>query len=119
MPLYSYNRQHKSYARALRREQTNAESLLWLKLRSRRLEGFKFRRQHPIDHYIIDFYCEKKKLAIELDGSQHNDNSQKDYDLKRTARLNELGINVIRFWDNEVLKNLDNVLETISRNLLI
>ncbi len=117
MSLYSYNRQLKNLSRNLRKKQTNAEQLLWSKLRSRQLSGYKFRRQHPISHYILDFYCEESNLAIELDGSQHLKPNQRDYDKRRKEDLKKLGITVIRFWDSEVLKNIDGVLEVISANL--
>jgi len=90
---------------------------MWSILRSRKLSGFKFRRQCPIEGYIVDFYCVKKRLAIELDGEQHADDANAKYDARRTGRLNELGVRVMRFWDHDVLKDTDVVAESIWRML--
>lgn len=100
-------------ARELRQNQTDAEQLLWKLLRDRRFAGKKFRRQHPVDRYILDFYCQESKLAIELDGGQHSDEATKQYDEDRTRYLNEHGIRVIRFWNNQVLQETDAVLESL------
>ena len=97
-------------ARSLRKSSTNAERLIWFRLRNNRL-GVKFRRQVPIDNYIVDFVCFEKRLVIEIDGSQHFDNEA--YDSVRTQRLNALGFNVIRFWNNEVLEDLSLVMDVI------
>lgn len=113
----TYNKEHKIFARNLRRSQTDVEKLLWSKLRNRQIENNKFRRQHPLSNYILDFYCIEQKLAVELDGSQHTKPDQRLYDNKRTKVLNSLGIKVLRFWDNDVLNNLDEVLEIIRKNL--
>lgn len=102
------------FVKELRKNQTREESLLWSKLRSNQL-GFKFRRQHPIQNYILDFYCPSLRLAIELDGGQHQEN--KEYDQTRTKLLNSLGIKVLRFWNNELIDNLEGVLETILQEL--
>ena len=100
-------------ARELRQKQTDAEQLLWGLLRDRRLAGKKFRRQHPVDRYILDFYCHELKLAIELDGGQHSEEATKQYDEDRTRHLNEHGIRVIRLWNNQVLQETDAVLESL------
>jgi very-short-patch-repair endonuclease len=100
-------------ARELRSAMTDAEQLLWSCLRRKQLGGFRFRRQHPFERYVLDFYCCEAKLAIELDGGQHNDPSTKEYDDQRTAFLNKQGIQVVRFWNNDVLSNLEGVLESI------
>jgi very-short-patch-repair endonuclease/predicted GIY-YIG superfamily endonuclease len=89
------------------------EQLLWGLLRDRRFAGKKFRRQHPVDRYILDFYCHELKLAVELDGGQHNEEVAQHYDKERTRLLNEHGIQVIRFWNNEVLRQTDSVLEAL------
>ncbi|HUB25109.1 MAG TPA: endonuclease domain-containing protein, partial [Tepidisphaeraceae bacterium] len=89
----------------MRTTQTDAETRMWSLLRSRQLSGFKFRRQHPVEGYILDFYCVRLRVAVELDGGQHGDPDPKAYDERRTRRLNELGIRVLRFWDNDVLKS--------------
>jgi very-short-patch-repair endonuclease len=98
-------------ARRLRRAQTDAERTLWFRLRDRRLAGLKFRRQMPIGSYIADFCCEHARLIIELDGGQHADRNAQD--MKRTADLAAYGYLVLRFWNNDVINNIDGVLETI------
>jgi very-short-patch-repair endonuclease len=100
-------------SRSLRDDATDAEKKLWYFLRGCRLNGFKFRRQHPIPPYIVDFYCEKGGLVVELDGSQHNEES----DRARTRFLEAKGLKVLRFWDNEFLKRPEVVLEQILRAL--
>jgi very-short-patch-repair endonuclease len=104
----------RSLARNLRKNQTEAEQILWSKLRSRQLSGFKFRRQHPIESYVLDFYCSETHLAIEIDGGQHTENKNIERDNDRTAYLNQKGIRVIRFWNNDVIKHLDEVLTEID-----
>ncbi len=104
-------------ARELRRNQIDAENLLWMVLRNKNLEGVKFRRQHNVGTYILDFYCHEYKLAIELDGGGHAEPKQKKYDKERNHFLNEEGIRVLRIWDNEVLKNLEGVVEEILNSL--
>ena len=104
-------------ARNLRLAQTEVERTLWQKLRNRQLNGFKFRRQHPIGPYIVDFFCLDARLAIELDGSQHGDERAVEDDERRTAYLNDQGYRVLRFWNQEVIDNLDGVLEAITQHL--
>ncbi len=106
----------KSLTKALRKNQTDAEKRLWSHLRNRQQSGCKFRRQHEIGHYIVDFVCLEKKLIIELDGGQHA--NQTRYDSQRSAFLELLGYTVIRFWDNEVLTQTQNVLEAIHKTLI-
>lgn len=96
-------------AKSLRTTGTDSEQRLWYHLRAKRLAGLKFRRQHPVPPYVVDFYCEELKLVIELDGSQHNEDS----DRTRTRFLERQGLTVLRFWDNDVLQRTDGVLETI------
>src|SRR5438132_1340293 len=98
-------------ARRLRRNLTDAERSLWQNLRDRQLDGVKFRRQHPVGPYVLDFFCEAHKLAIELDGGQHAETLQRDS--VRSEWLESQGLRVIRFWNNDVLANLPAVLETI------
>ena len=105
------------YARELRNRTTEAEQKLWALLRNRQLKGKKFRRQHAIANYVVDFYCNECKLAIELDGNFHTDLESKEYDKSRTALLNELEITVLRFWNEEVIKNPEEVLQKISGHL--
>jgi very-short-patch-repair endonuclease len=102
-------------ARSLRGAQTDAEQALWHRLRNRRLDGWRFRRQHEIDLYIVDFVCADAALIVELDGGQHGE--QLIYDETRTRKLQEMGYRVLRFWNNDVLKNLDSVLEVIMEAL--
>ncbi len=101
-------------ARYLRREETTAEKILWQELRNRKL-GIKFRRQHPIEKFILDFYVPEIKLAIELDGSSHKEN--KEYDTLRTEYLKSQGIKLIRFWNSEIEKDLGNVLRKIKKEI--
>ena len=100
-------------ARELRRDATDAEQLMWKLLRNRQLDGWKFRRQHPVGKYILDFYCHEAKLGIELDGGQHAEPDQAKYDVERTRSLEAEGFRVLRFWNNEVLKNTNAVLQEI------
>ena len=104
-------------ARRLRREQTDAERLLWHLLRDRQLGGFKFRRQKPFGAYILDFYCLQKKLAVELDGGGHAEEAQIAYDAKRTEYLESCGIEVLRFWNHQLLQNPESVLQKIWNTL--
>ena len=99
------------YARSLRTNQTDAERLLWSRLRRRQLAGFKFRRQHQIGLYICDFACVEAGVIVELDGSQHAENL--DYDLLRDRFLRSAGFEVLRFWNSDVLGRTDDVLDTI------
>ena len=105
----------KTWAKEMRKQMPVAEVLLWKLLLNRSIAGAKFRRQHPIGRYILDFYCDEKKLAIELDGSQHCD--QREYDQQRDEFLNALGIRVLRFWNNQMLQETESVLEVIYLNL--
>ena len=98
------------FARDLRKNQTDAERKLWKHLRSKQIDSLKFRRQQPIGNYIVDFVCFEKKLVIELDGSQHIDNSN---DIGRDNWLKSQGFHVMRFWNNDVLKNIEGVLLSI------
>lgn len=100
-------------ARVLRKEMTNSEQLLWEKLRKKQFEGHHFRRQHAIDCYIVDFYCHDLKLIIEIDGAIHQ--YQKEYDTNRQKFLEELGLKVIRFSNDEVEDNIEHVLQTIKQ----
>ncbi len=100
----------KGRRKELRNNQTEAENLLWEKLRRNQL-GYKFKRQHSIGRFILDFYCPEKKLAIELDGAQHLENKQ--YDKEREAYLSEFGIKTLRFWNSEVTKDLNSVIQKI------
>jgi len=103
-----------AHARELRQNQTEAEEFLWQILRNRQLNNLKFRRQHPLRvGFILDFYCAEAKLGIELDGGYHNTAEQQEYDKARTESINEYGINIIRFTNEEVLEDTENVLKKI------
>jgi len=94
---------------------TDIERLLWQALRYKQVNGNRFRRQHPIGRYIVDFACIEQKLVIELDGRQHQE--QVAYDEQRTASLQAQGWQVLRFWNNDILNNLEGVLTRIAENL--
>ncbi len=100
----------------MRQEETKAEKILWQKLRGNKL-GIRFRRQHPIAMYILDFYAPEIKLAIELDGSQHKLKDSREYDKERAEYLQSKGINIIRFWNSEVEKNLEIVIDKIREKI--
>src|SRR5205085_6983653 len=104
-------------ARQLRKSATQHERLLWRHLRNRQLQGWKFCRQHPVDRYVIDFYCPKACLAIELDGGGHNFASRKSLDQERTRFLASKDILVVQFWNYQIKRELDSVLETIWSTL--
>jgi very-short-patch-repair endonuclease len=98
-------------ARELRTSQTEAERVLWSSIRNHRLDGFGFRRQHPIGAYFVDFVCLGQRLVVELDGGQHLESVE--HDEKRTEFLNESGFQVIRFWNNQVMAEIGGVKEAI------
>lgn len=106
----------KRNARGLRKSKTDAERKIWQLLRSRNLNDAKFRRQHPLGPYIVDFICINEKLIIEVDGSQHQ--QQQSYDAQRTTFLEQAGYRVIRFWDNDVLLQTENVMQAIYDRLV-
>lgn len=101
--------------RQLRRNQTIAEKRLWKAIRNRRLGGFKFRRQHRIGRYIVDFVCLERSLIVEVDGGQHSERT--DYELERSSFLKDQGFEVLRFWNNEVLIETEGVLEKLLAGL--
>ena len=99
-------------ARKLRRDQTEAEQKLWARLRGSQLNGFKFRRQHPLGPFFADFFCLEARLVIELDGSQHADDS--DRDERRTEFLLGKGYTVLRFWNHQVISEIEEVVQRIA-----
>jgi len=112
-----YNKSETLYKRKkLRTDQTEAESVLWSKLRDNQLDC-KFRRQYSIGAYIVDFYCPQCKIAVELDGSQHYSEEGLEYDKARTEFINAFNVKVVRFSNLEVMKNLVGVLETIKQEM--
>ena len=104
-------------ARELRKEQTSAEGLLWQLLRNRQLLEFKFRRQHQFGDYVADFYCHEAQLVIECDGSVHESNEQWHHDSKRDAHMIAQGLRVLRFTNNRILNDTEEVLEEIAKYL--
>jgi very-short-patch-repair endonuclease len=108
-------------AKELRKTETEAEKLLWTRLHKNQMLGLQFRRQHPINIFIADFYCPKIKLVIEVDGSIHELPENIDYDIYRTEILNDFGITVIRFSNDQIIEDIDNILneiENVSKQLL-
>lgn len=100
-------------AKDLRQSSTEAEQILWEHLRNRQLEGVKFRRQEPIGEYIVDFVCLEQKLVIEVDGEIHK--KQKEYDRNRSRYLSDLGFQELRFWNSEIMRDLEGVVGRIRR----
>ncbi|MDI6026068.1 DUF559 domain-containing protein [Corticibacterium sp. UT-5YL-CI-8] len=101
---------HRGFARSMRADPTKAENVLWQALRNKQLEGLKFKRQVPLDGYVLDFVCFEERLILEVDGSQH---AQSESDLMRDRHFAALGFKILRFWNDDVLKNLDGVCQTI------
>ncbi|MFO7525604.1 MAG: endonuclease domain-containing protein [Ignavibacteriaceae bacterium] len=101
-----YNKKElKETRRLLRKNQTYTEKIVWMYLRNRQMDGYKFRRQYSVDKFVIDFYCPKLKLAIEIDGSIHNETGQKEYDIKRQEHLESFGIKFLRLTNEEIEGN--------------
>lgn len=107
------NSQLLQFAKPMRHTATDAEHLMWKILRAKRFMNLKFRRQHVIEHYIVDFYCHEIGLVIELDGSQHGTEDAIEYDTERTKFLEALGFVVVRYWNHDVLGRTDVVLEDL------
>jgi very-short-patch-repair endonuclease len=112
-----YNQNLKQFSRALRKNSTDAERRLWSKLRLRQLNGLQFYRQRIIVNYIVDFFCPKVKLIIEVDGGQHYFGKTHDADIKRDEYLKILGFKVLRFSDRDVLTNIEGVVKNIMTNM--
>ena len=112
--IIPYNPNLKEFARQLRNNSTKAEVILWQKLKNKQMYGYDFHRQKPIGNYIIDFFCQELMLAIEVDGYSHQLEEVYDKDIIKTQKLNQLGISLLRFTDNEVLKDTFNVLLAIE-----
>jgi very-short-patch-repair endonuclease len=112
-----YNKNLKEYSRQLRKDMTNAERLLWSRVRRKQLQGYQFYRQKIIDNYIVDFYCPKAQLVIEIDGGQHYDDAEIKKDDVRNDYMREQRLRVLRFSDRDVFDNLDGVIERINENL--
>jgi len=103
----------------LRENPTQAEEVMWLSLRNNQLDGYKFRRQHPLLRYVVDFYCHQLKLVIEIDGEYHQTVQQKKLDKERTANIEFQGLHAIRFTNDEVLADMDSVLRKIKEFIKI
>ncbi len=101
-------------AKNLRKRLTNTERLLWSRLRAKQIEGCKFRRQTPIGKYIVGFVCHEQRVIVEVDGGQHSENEEEDK--TRDKWLGEQGYKILRFWNNEVLTNMEGVLEAIRNS---
>ncbi len=113
-----YNRTKEKWRRKdLRKKSTKAEKILWEYLRNRKLAGFKFKWQYSVDAFIIDFYCSKVKLGIEVDGEVHFTEEEKNYDENRSGFLSDFGIEIIRFKNDEVFNNVEMVLNKIKQKL--
>jgi len=106
-----------SKARILRNNMTDAERILWKELRFKKIKGFKFRRQHAIGQFIVDFYCHEKKLVIEVDGNYHLENSQVEHDNDRALELKKFGLEIIRFKNDEVINDINKVILQIENYL--
>jgi very-short-patch-repair endonuclease len=112
--IIPYNSELKERARQLRLNSTKSEILLWLELNGNKINGFDFHRQKPLLDYIVDFYCAELNLVIELDGYSHNHNEVVKKDAFKEQRLKEFGLTTLRFSDNEVIEDMDNVLRVIN-----
>jgi very-short-patch-repair endonuclease len=115
--MLPFNRKLKTFARNLRSNMTDAEQLIWTKVRRKQISDCQFYRQKNIGNYIVDFYCPKVKLIIEVDGGQHYENDGIKKDRERDRYLQTLGFTVLRFSDIDVLKNIDGVVERIHEHL--
>ena len=115
--MLPYNKNLKRYAQQLRDNMTDAEKRLWWKIRMKQVKGLIFYRQKPIGEYIVDFYCPKAKLAIEIDGSHHLVGETIEYDRIRDEYIGSLGLTVLRFTNTDVLKNMKAVLERIEEEI--
>lgn len=115
--LYNADETTQKLARRLRKSSTDAENILWQKLRRRQLCHAKFRRQHPVGFYIADFYCHEARLVVEVDGPVHNSGHQKEHDENRSAEMDRLGIRVLRFTNEQVINEIDSVIAEIISTL--
>ena len=116
--ILPYNPKLKSLAKALRKNMTFSEVLLWNELKQKKMLGYDFDRQRPIDNYIVDFYCKDLMLALEIDGNSHDYEEVYKNDTIRQRRLESMGVKFLRFDDREVKNDMDNVLRTIEHWIL-
>ena len=112
--MLPYNGNLKQYSRQLRKNMTDAERHLWTKIRRKQVKGYQFYRQKPIGDYIVDFFCPRAKLVIEVDGSQHFSDEMTEYDRIRNEYLSSLGLRVLRFTNADVLAHIERVVESIE-----
>ncbi|MFH1009022.1 MAG: endonuclease domain-containing protein [Candidatus Latescibacterota bacterium] len=117
MPYLKNDPNLKSLRRSLRSSQTDAERYLWTRLRNNQIFDLRFFRQYSLGRFILDFYCPAIKLAIEIDGGQHAEKDHIEMDQKRTALLEEKGIRVLRFWNNDVLNEIESVMQKIYNEI--
>ena len=115
--MLQYDKRLKHYSRELRKNMTDAEKLLWSRIRDKQLRCYHFYRQKPIGHYIVDFFCPKANLIVELDGGQHFSDEGEEKNKVRNDYMASLGIKVVRFSDREVFENLEGVIERIWSHL--
>lgn len=111
--IIPYNPKLKAYASELRNNSTKTEIYLWMKLKGKQMYGYDFHRQKPIDNYILDFFCYELMLGIEVDGYSHQFLEVQNKDFQKEKRMNDLGITVLRFSDEQVLKEMENVIRAI------
>ena len=104
-------------ARVMRQNPTPAEAILWKRLRRKQIGGFRFRRQHPINRFIVDFYCPQARLVIEVDGAVHDEPGHAEYDEDRQGFLQALGLRVLRFSNAQVIRETDTVVEVIAESV--
>ncbi len=114
-----YNGNLKQYSRQLRENMTTAEKQLWAKVRMKQLKGYQFYRQKPIGGYIVDFFCPRAKLVIEVDGGQHFSDETAKYDRIKDEYLSSLGLKILRFTNTDVLAHIEGVLESIEREITL
>jgi very-short-patch-repair endonuclease len=112
--MLPYNRNLKELSRQLRENMTDAERLLWSKIRGKQIKGYQFYRQKPVGDYIVDFYCPRAKLVVEVDGGQHFTNEVNEYDKVRDEYLSSLGLMVLRFTNADVMTHIDGIVERIE-----
>ncbi len=115
--MLPYNGNLKQLSRELRKNMTDAERHLWAKIRMKQLKGYQFYRQKPIGDYIVDFFCPRAKLVIEVDGSQHFSDELTEYDRIRDEYLSSLGLRVLRFTNTDVLTHIEGVVESIEKEI--
>ncbi len=116
--MHPYNPKLRQLSQNLRKNMTDAEKLLWSKLRMKQLKGYMFSRQKPLGEYIADFYCHQAKLVIEVDGGQHFSDESIEYDNVRGQFIESMGLTVLRFTNSDVIENIEGVVETIEEKLL-